>query len=60
MSAQYLQHKGLESENNLALNVLIIVRQGRHRVLKSGPAEEIIECRRHKRGRAQEGDPPSR
>ena len=55
MSAQYLQHKGLKSENNLALNVLIIVR---HRVLKSGPAEEIIECRRHERGRAREGDPP--
>ena len=25
MSAQYLQHKGLESDNNLALKVLIIV-----------------------------------
>ena len=24
--------------------------QGRRRVLKSGPAEEIIECRRHERG----------
>ena len=31
--------------------------QGRRRVLKSGPAEEIIECRRHERGRAREGDP---
>ena len=28
--------------------------QGRRRVLKSGRAEEIIECRRHERGRARE------
>ena len=32
--------------------------QGRRRVLKSGPAEEIIECRWHERGRAREGTPP--
>ena len=31
--------------------------QGRRRVLKSGPAEEIIECRRHERGRTREWDP---
>ena len=35
--------------------------QGRRRVFKSGPAEEDIECRRHERGRAREGDySPSR
>ena len=34
--------------------------QGRRRVFKSGPAEEIIECRRHERGRTREGDSPSR
>ena len=34
--------------------------QGRRRVFKSGPAEEIIECRWHERGRAREGDSPSR
>ena len=35
--------------------------QGRRRVFKSGPAEEAIECRRHERVRAREGDyPPSR
>ena len=34
--------------------------QGRRRVFKSGPAEEIIECRRHEWGRAREGDSPSR
>ena len=33
--------------------------QGRRRVFKSGPAEEIIECRRHEWGRAREGDSPS-
>ena len=32
--------------------------QGRRRVFKSGPAEEIIECRRHERGRAREGGSP--
>ena len=30
--------------------------QGRRRVFKSGPAEKAIECRRHERGRAREGD----
>ena len=30
--------------------------QGRRRLLKSGPAEEAIECRRHDRGRAREGE----
>ena len=45
----------------MALCVLIItIIQGRRRVLKSGPAEEIIECRRHERGRARERDSPSR
>ena len=33
--------------------------QGRRRVFKSGPAEKVIEVRRHKRGRAREGiNPP--
>ena len=33
--------------------------QGRRRIFKSGPAEEIIECQRHERGgRAREGDSP--
>ena len=35
--------------------------QGRRRILKSGPAEEIIECGRHERGgggREREGAPP--
>ena len=32
--------------------------QGRRRVFKSGPAVEIIECRRQERGGAREGDPP--
>ena len=36
--------------------ILIATSQGRHRVFKSGPAEEAIECLRHKRGRAREGD----
>ena len=31
--------------------------QGRRRVFKSGPAEEIIEFRRHERGRAREVTP---
>ena len=30
--------------------------QGRRRVFKIGPAEKVIEVRRHKRGRAREGD----
>ena len=34
--------------------------QGRRRVLKSGPAEETIECRWHEWGRARERDSPSR
>ena len=32
--------------------------QGRRRVLKSGPAEEIIEWRRHQRGESTRGGPP--
>ena len=28
--------------------------QGRRRALKSGPAKDIVECRRHERGRARE------
>ena len=46
--------------DNADLNKLITgirTTQGRRRVFKSGPAEEIIECRRHERGRAQEGGP---
>ena len=44
---------------SLALNIVVKpgptvelrrLNQGRRRVLKSGPAEEIIECRRHERG----------
>ena len=38
-------------------------KQGRRRVLKSGPAEEIIECRRHERGKSTRGGehpPPPR
>ena len=34
----------------------MLLEQGRRRVFKSGPAEEAIECRRHERGRAREGD----
>ena len=30
--------------------------QGRRRVFKSGAAEKAIECRRHERGRARDGD----
>ena len=33
--------------------------QGRRRVFKSGPAEEIIECRRHERGESTREDSPS-
>ena len=33
--------------------------QGLRRVLKSGPAEEIIECRRHERGEHERGIPLS-
>ena len=29
--------------------------QGRRRLLKSGPAEEVIECRRHERGKSTRG-----
>ena len=29
--------------------------QGCRRVFESGPAEEVIECRRHERGRTREG-----
>ena len=36
-----------------------LISQGRRRVFKSGPAEEIIEYRRQERGRAREGDSPS-
>ena len=34
--------------------------QGRRRVFKSGPVEEIIECRRHERGESTIGGLPSR
>ena len=33
--------------------------QGRRRVFKSGPAEEIIECRRHERVEIMREDSPS-
>ena len=29
--------------------------QGRRRIFKSGPAKEIIECRRHERGESTRG-----
>ena len=32
--------------------------QSRRRVPKSGPAKDMVECRRLKRGRAQEGASP--
>ena len=32
--------------------------QGRRRVLKSGPAEDMVEYRRYERGRAREGVSP--
>ena len=32
--------------------------KGRRRVFKSGPAEEIIECRRHERGESTRGGLP--
>ena len=32
--------------------------QGRRRIFKSGPAEEIIECRRHERGESTRGGLP--
>ena len=35
-----------------------LIMQGRRRIFKSGPAEEIVECRRHERGRARGGDSP--
>ena len=38
---------------------MIHTAQGRRREFKSGPAEEIFECRRHKRGRAERGLPLS-
>ena len=31
--------------------------QGRRRVLKSGPAEDMVEYRKHEWGRAREGAP---
>ena len=34
--------------------------QGSRRVFKSGPAVEIMECRRHERERPRMGDSPSR
>ena len=39
---------------------LFLPKQGRRRALKSGPAEDMVECRRHERGRAREGVAPSR
>ena len=53
----------LFSENfaeHFRLLAFFFVTQGRRRVFKSGPAEKIIACRRHERGRAREGDSPSR
>ena len=38
----------------------VVYQQGRRRVLKSVPVEDMVECRRHKRGRAQRGLAPSR
>ena len=42
-----------------AMSLVCSILQGRRRVFKSGPAEEIIECRRHERERAREGESPS-
>ena len=42
--------------HRLKLYVRAVIEQGRRHVFKSGPAEEAIECRRHERGRAREGD----
>ena len=44
---------------NLILKKVSRRTQGRRRIFKSSPAEEIIECQRHERGRVQEGDSPS-
>ena len=33
----------------------LFVEQGRRRLFKSGPAEEAIECGRHKRGEQERG-----
>ena len=38
--------------DELNFSVFVSTTQGRRCVLKSGPAEEAIECRRHERGRA--------
>ena len=38
----------------------ILTSQGRCPVLKSGPAEDMVECRRLERGRARGGLTPSR
>ena len=57
-TAAILYFKGLHV---VFLNNVFLSLQGRRRVFKSGPAEEDIECRRHERGRAREGDySPSR
>ena len=55
-------------KNNVQVPILILGpvmvhithHQGRRRVFKSGPAEEIIECRRHERGGGEHerGSPP--
>ena len=40
------------------LGQLLLSMQGRRRVFKSGPAEEIIECRQHKRWERTRGGLP--
>ena len=32
--------------------------QGRRRISKSGPVEDIVECRRHEKGESTRGDVP--
>ena len=33
----------------------VVISQGRRRIFKSGPAEEVIECRRHEMGESTRG-----
>ena len=42
--------------SDFAYLFILTLYQGRRCVIKSGPAGETIECRRHERGRAREGD----
>ena len=42
-----------DSNHNLEKGPFVY--KGRRRVFKSGPAEEVIECRRHERGERTRG-----